>query len=284
MVARMPDLSREQRLPSKSITIIIGFLVGLFAAFLGIGGGVLILPLLILVFGLEPRSATGTSLGVVVFVVAASVAIEGMHLVLDPASDAPAWLAVAAITPTSMFAASYVTRYVARIPQSLLRFGFASLLWFSAYRLAGFGGDLRASGWFDYHELSLGGFVVLPLLGLLSGTVATLGIGGGVVLVPALALLFRDLSPLSCRSTTLLVILPTAMIGYLRHRAQATANPGLVRVLAPSCATGAVLGTMFVHRIDADWFTKVFAGFLFVAGLSLVLQRSRASHSRRATG
>ncbi len=278
MVARMPDPSREQRLPKKSTTALLGFLVGLFAAFLGIGGGVIILPLLILVYRLDPRRATGTSLGIVAFVVGASVAIEVLHLVFDPNSVQPAWLAVAAIAPTSMFAASFVTRYVSRIPDQWLRFGFTAVLWISAYRLSGLGSGGRAAGWFEYQALNGVEFLILPLLGLLSGSIATIvGIGGGLVLIPALALVFSDLSPLACRSTSLLIVLPTALVAYLRHREQATAEPGLVRVLAPSCAAGAVAGTVFVHRVDAAWFTMVFAVFMFAAGLRLVLQKSRRS-------
>jgi uncharacterized protein len=44
-----------------------GFCVGLLTGFLGVGGGFLIVPALILFGGLETRMATGTSLGVITF-------------------------------------------------------------------------------------------------------------------------------------------------------------------------------------------------------------------------
>jgi uncharacterized membrane protein YfcA len=44
-----------------------GFCVGLLTGFLGVGGGFLIVPSLILFGGLETRMATGTSLGVITF-------------------------------------------------------------------------------------------------------------------------------------------------------------------------------------------------------------------------
>ncbi len=45
----------------------VGLLIGLMAGVMGIGGGVLFMPLLVLVVGLTPHQAVGTSLGVMVF-------------------------------------------------------------------------------------------------------------------------------------------------------------------------------------------------------------------------
>lgn len=47
--------------------LLVGLLVGVTKGLLGIGGGVLFMPLLILVVGLRPHQAVGTSLGVVLF-------------------------------------------------------------------------------------------------------------------------------------------------------------------------------------------------------------------------
>ena len=43
----------------------IGLVAGLFSALFGVGGGIVIVPLLILLAGLEARSATGTSLAAI---------------------------------------------------------------------------------------------------------------------------------------------------------------------------------------------------------------------------
>jgi hypothetical protein len=45
----------------------VGFAVGILTGLLGIGGGVLFMPILLLVVGLTPHQAVGTSLGVVLF-------------------------------------------------------------------------------------------------------------------------------------------------------------------------------------------------------------------------
>ncbi len=60
---------KKADLPRISIPglVLLGFLVGLLTGLLGVGGGVLFMPILLLVVGLPPKLAVGTSLGVVLF-------------------------------------------------------------------------------------------------------------------------------------------------------------------------------------------------------------------------
>jgi hypothetical protein len=62
------NLSRANR-PGTSLPglMLVGFTVGILTGLLGIGGGVLFMPILLLVVGLTPHQAVGTSLGVVLF-------------------------------------------------------------------------------------------------------------------------------------------------------------------------------------------------------------------------
>ncbi|MBS3733895.1 MAG: sulfite exporter TauE/SafE family protein [Phycisphaerae bacterium] len=57
----------------------VGVLIGLTKGLLGIGGGVLFMPLLLLVVGLSAHQAVGTSLGVVLFSSAAGTIQHGLH-------------------------------------------------------------------------------------------------------------------------------------------------------------------------------------------------------------
>jgi uncharacterized membrane protein YfcA len=101
--------------------VAIGLVAGVFSAFFGVGGGIIAVPLLILVAGLPERSATATSLlaiaitasaGVVVFALRGEVDVGYAALVGLPA-------AVGALAGTA---------WQQRIRTSTLTYGFALLL------------------------------------------------------------------------------------------------------------------------------------------------------------
>ena len=57
----------------------IGTAGGLFSGLFGVGGGVIIVPLLILWLGYGEREAAGTSLGAIAIVAAAAAAMQGLY-------------------------------------------------------------------------------------------------------------------------------------------------------------------------------------------------------------
>ena len=104
---------------------VIGSLAGAFSGLFGVGGGTVIVPLLILWFGLEEREATGTSLAAIVIVAALAAGAHGLYGNVHPGEGAivaaPALLGVVAGTALQQ-----------RIPQRAVSAGFAVLLTASA--------------------------------------------------------------------------------------------------------------------------------------------------------
>jgi uncharacterized protein len=64
--------------------LLIGILAGFFSALFGVGGGVVIVPLLLFVGGFELRSATATSLGAIAITAAAGVVAYAVHGAVQP--------------------------------------------------------------------------------------------------------------------------------------------------------------------------------------------------------
>lgn len=62
-----------------SVLFAIGTLGGLFSGLFGVGGGVVIVPLLVLWLGYGEREATGTSLGAIAIVASAAAAVQGLY-------------------------------------------------------------------------------------------------------------------------------------------------------------------------------------------------------------
>lgn len=99
----------------------VGLVVGLMTGMMGIGGGVLFMPLLVLVVGLGPHQAVGTSLGVVVFSAAAGTIKYGLD------GNVNLWL-VTALLASSVFGVQVGARICDRLHARGLRRYFAILV------------------------------------------------------------------------------------------------------------------------------------------------------------
>ncbi len=101
--------------------VLIGLTAGLFSALFGVGGGIVIVPLLILVARLDARPATGTSLAAIGITALAGTIAYAIHGHVEPAYAAlvgvPA--AAGAVAGTSL---------QQRLASRTLAYGFALLL------------------------------------------------------------------------------------------------------------------------------------------------------------
>jgi uncharacterized membrane protein YfcA len=68
--------------------LVIGAAAGVFSALFGVGGGIIIVPLLIYAAGLEPRAATGTSLAALAITAAAGATAYSFHGDVRPGAAA----------------------------------------------------------------------------------------------------------------------------------------------------------------------------------------------------
>jgi uncharacterized membrane protein YfcA len=66
----------------------IGLVAGVFSALFGVGGGIIIVPLLVTLVGFDGRRATGTSLAAIGITAGAGAIVYGLHGDLKPGSAA----------------------------------------------------------------------------------------------------------------------------------------------------------------------------------------------------
>jgi len=108
---------------------VIGTAAGFFSGLFGVGGGIVIVPLLVLWLGYEQREATGTSLAAIAFIAAAAAAVQGaygnVHVGDGLLLGVPAVAGVLGGTALQQ-----------RIPQRALALMFAALLVVTAVHLA----------------------------------------------------------------------------------------------------------------------------------------------------
>jgi uncharacterized membrane protein YfcA len=134
------------------------------------------------------------------------------------------------------------------------------------------GGEAEDAAGDGRPSLTLVAVVGLLLLGVASGVLAgLLGVGGGVIIVPVLTLVF-GLPLVLAKGTSLADIVPTAIVGTLRNRsAGLTAiRPGLVVGLAG--VTSAFAASKLSLGLDPDLSAALFAVLLLVVAVRLVVQ------------
>ena len=112
--------------------------------------------------------------------------------------------------------------------------------------------------------------VGMALFGAFVGVAAgLLGVGGGVLIVPFLVLA-AGMSQHEAEATSLLVVLPTALVASASLHRRDVGDLGLALQVGAVGAAGAVAGALLALALAASTLRIVFAVFLGVIGLRLV--------------
>ena len=102
-----------------------------------------------------------------------------------------------------------------------------------------------------------------------------LGVGGGVLFVPALTV-FLGLSQIDAEATSLLEIMPMAIVGAWRQHGYGNVSPRDGGILGVAAIPGAVLGVAIVNVVPERVVQVMFAGLMLVIAWRMVRERPRA--------
>ena len=116
-------------------------------------------------------------------------------------------------------------------------------------------------------------YLIAGIIGLVSGIASGLfGVGGGIVMVPAMLFLLsppiRDIK--QAVGTSLVVIIPTALMGSFKHFQQGNVDWRTALSLAPLAIAGSYLGAWLTTHIAADNLKRAFGGFIILVGAKLL--------------
>ena len=123
--------------------------------------------------------------------------------------------------------------------------------------------------------------VVMLAVGAFAGVLAgLLGIGGGIVLVPAFFYVFSqmgydgpDLMQV-CVATSLATIIVTSLRSVLSHRKKGSLNEAVLRAFAPGLAIGAILAVYIVQGLESRELQALFGIFGALIALWLIFGRA----------
>jgi uncharacterized membrane protein YfcA len=227
---------------------LIGLVAGLFSALFGVGGGILVVPLLVLVARFGEREAAATSLAAIgVTALAGTIAYALLGRVhVDDAALVGLPAAAGAVAGTA-------------IQQRLSRRGLSLL--FAALLLT-----VAALLYFDAEpSLAESGAPVAVLLGAAAGVVAgVFGVGGGILFVPTLVAL--GLSHLDAEATSLLAILPTVAAGAWRQERYGNLQRMPALVVGLGSLPGVAAGVALAESLPEETLQRLFA--LLMAGVA----------------
>ena len=221
-------------------------------------------PLFVLLLHLDQRRASALSLAAVL-----PAAIVGS---ITYAVEGHVDLLVAALVAVGGIAGAVIgTRLLRTVPLGWLRWMFVVLLLLVAVRML-----LEIP---ESHEsISFGVWSVLGLigLGLVVGVASGLfGIGGGVVIVPALIGLF-GVSELIAKGTSLLAMVPTSITGTVQNTRARLVKPVDGLIVGAAAALAAFPGALVAHVLPTRVSHLLFAVLVLVAAVQLAIKAWRA--------
>jgi len=255
---------RAAKTPAFIVTCLgIGLLAGLMSGLFGVGGGTVIVPLLVLILKFDQRLAAGTSLAAIVPIATVGVISYALHGSVD-------WIAALLLAAGAIVGAQIGSYLLPRVPITALRWGFVAFLGAVIVMLFIVVPSRDA-------VLVLDVLTVLALLalGVVTGILAgLLGVGGGIIVVPALMLVFGT-SDLVAKGTSLLMMIPTAVSGTIGNVRRGNVDLVAAVIIGLAACTTTALGAWIAVQVDPLVANILFALFLTVIAGQMALRAVR---------
>ncbi|WP_449278317.1 sulfite exporter TauE/SafE family protein [Leucobacter sp. GX24907] len=238
--------------------LLVGIAGGLLSGLFGIGGGTIIVPALVLWLSMPHKLSAGTSVTAILptaIVGATSYALQGNVV----------WMAGLFLAIGIVAGAQVGTLLLAKLPTSAIQWGFMVFL-----------AGVIVSLWFvvpsraDHLQIDVLTSVLLMLVGFVTGILSgVLGVGGGIVVVPAL-MFFFGANDLEAKGTSLLMMIPGSISATFGNLARKNIDVRAAVVVGIGACIFVPIGTLIATWIDPFWGNVAFSAYLiFILGQML---------------
>lgn len=251
------------------LLLLVGVVGGAFSGAFGVGGGIVMVPLMLWLLGFDQRRAAATSL--------AAIVLSSISGSITYFATGHIDVVVGLIVGAGGIVGSLIGARLLRIlPIVWLRWGFIALLVVIAVRMF-LTVPARDAGF----ELGVGTIVALVVTGLFMGIAAGLfGVGGGVIIVPIFIALF-GVSDLLAKGTSLLAMIPTSVSGTI-----ANLRGGMLRlvdgaVIGASAVVASFGGAMLALVMPPMLSTILFGIFVAITAIQLAIRAIRQQRAGR---
>ena len=249
---------------------LVGAAGGLLSGAFGVGGGILMVPLLIFFAGMDQRRASATSLAAII-----PAAVAGSLTYL---ANGEIDLLAALFVAIGGIVGSWIGTWLLRtLSLGWLRWLFIALLVAVAVRMV-LVAPVRGDRLLDLDLLPILGMIALGVvIGIASGL---FGIGGGVIMVPAFIALF-GMSDLVAKGTSLAVMIPTAVSGSIANTRAGLVDLRVALVVGLAATVASFGGVAIAFLLSPEWSAWLFAALIVVAAVQLAVRAVRLRRKDR---
>jgi uncharacterized protein len=239
---------------SFAVLILIGFVVGGVGALAGIGGGVILAPLVALYYGLPMHQAIGVSL---VSVIATSTATSALY-VEQHVTDIRLGMTLELATTLGALIAAIMAGHINR---RTLAFMFACFLAYSSLSMvkkawgSRNGNNEDSGNGYTVHNYPLGMLASL----IAGGFSGLLGIGGGPIKVPVMYL-FMKVPLRVATATSNFMIGVTAATSAVVYWLRGDVNLAIAAPLVAGVFAGSLLAARVKHRVPGFYILVLLVG------------------------
>lgn len=249
------------------VFVAIGLLSGFMSGLFGVGGGTVIVPLLVLLAAFGQKLASGTSGASIIVTAAVGVISYAAHGQVD-------WLAALLLAAGGVIGAPIGAQLLHRLSEAFLRWFFVGFLVVVMISLFFIIPDRDATVpmnvWIGIALVGVG-----IVTGVLSGLI---GVGGGIIVVPVLILLFGS-SDLVAKGTSLLMMIPTTMSGAWRNGKNDNIDWAAAGCIAVATCLTTPLGAIVAGAVDPQVANWLFVAFLVVIAAQMAQKAIRAGRA-----
>ncbi|MBE7048322.1 MAG: sulfite exporter TauE/SafE family protein [Ruminococcaceae bacterium] len=118
--------------------------------------------------------------------------------------------------------------------------------------------------------------MISVIIGLISGIISGMGIGGGTILIPSLSI-FLQIVQHEAQGINLLYFIPTAIVSLWVHIKNKRVNFAIAWPIILFGLLGAVGGALLAGFLKADILRRLFGIFLFIMGGYEILKKDKKS-------
>ena len=267
-------VNRERIKTSRALVIIvIGFGVGILSGLLGIGGGSVLIPVMVYLLGMNQHRAHGTSLAVISATVIMGSLIYGRGGFID-------WPVALLLAFGGVIGGVVGARLACVSKAGMLKLFFGVFLgMIGLWMLWGSGlivnGSSAAGSEPSLVLSGLLGSALMLLTGMVAGMLSGfLGIGGGLVMIPALVLLL-GFEQKFAQGISLAVIVPVSITGSLVHAAYGNVRWDVALLLALGGIMGGLVGANYAMGAESLALKGLFGILMLTIGILMVVRRSK---------